>query len=184
MRTLLAAAALFGLAGCGTGVDVQTDYDPQAIPKFAGWKTYAWLPAKEGGDTRASNSLVGNRVKRAVDSVLAARGFTEGANPDFLVGWHLSIEGKMDVNTVNNYYGYGWGRWYGPGYPGYSSTTVREYDEGTLLIDMVDARAKELAWRGQGKGEIKPDLEPAEREQRITMAVSMILETFPPTTPK
>ena len=190
LRAIAAQREVVAIGECG--LDFNRNYSPH--PDQEKWFVAQLELAAELGKPlflhsrdahpRFAELLRHHRVKRAVDSVLTARGFSEGGTPDFMVGWHASIEGKMDVNTVNNYYGYGWGRWYGPGYPGYSSTTVREYDEGTIIIDMVDARAKELAWRGRGRGEIRPELDPAERERRITDAIAQILETFPPTKPK
>jgi len=182
-RSRLAAAGLaVVVSACAPGINVETDFDPQQAPKIAQWKTYNWLSPKQGGggqDTKTQSDLLGSRIKRAVDADLAAKGYRlDEANPDFMVGWHASIEGKMDVQNMNTYYGYGWGPY------GYNHTSVREYDEGTLIIDVVDPGAKELTWRGVGKGEITKNMEPEERERRVNEAVARILEKFPPPQPK
>ena len=59
-------------------------------------------------------------------------------------------------------------------------TYVREYDEGTLIIDIVDAGSNELVWRGAAQGEVNLAASPQEREQRAQDAVQRILEDFPP----
>ena len=50
----------------------------------------------------------------------------------------------MSAATISAHYGYGWG-WYGSGR---TNTYVNEWDEGTLLVDIVDAASNELVWRG------------------------------------
>jgi hypothetical protein len=177
LRLAAAAAVTVSLAGC-SGMSIRTDYNPGA--DFTKYSTYAWLATPETGDARVDNALVEGRIKAAVDQALTAKGYRQVA-PDqatFWVGYHLSIEGRMDVNTVNSYYGYGWGRgYYGPAY---TDTQVYYYNQGTLLIDIVDAQAKELAWRGSAEAEVKPDVPPEERSKRINSAVAQVLERFPP----
>lgn len=180
IRSAATAAIALSLAAC-SGMTIRSDFNPQA--DFSKYTTYAWLPAPQTGNPRTDNALVEGRIKNAVDAALAAKGYTKGteANANFWVGYHLNIEGQMDVTTVNNYYGYGWGRgYYGMYGPGYQSTQVRYYDQGTLLIDVVDAQVKELVWRGTGEAEVRPDTKPEDRERRLNEAVAKILERFPP----
>jgi hypothetical protein len=33
-------------------------------------------------------------------------------NPEFRVGWHAALGDPLDVTSLNNYYGYAWGRWF------------------------------------------------------------------------
>jgi hypothetical protein len=178
-RAAIAAIAL-SLAAC-SGMTVRSDFNPGA--DFSKYTTYAWLPAPQTGNPRTDNALVEGRIKSGVDAALAAKGYKKGteAEANFWVGYHLTIEGQMDVTTVNSYYGYGWGRgYYGMGGAGYSDTQVRYYDQGTLLIDVVDAQAKELVWRGTGEAEVRPEMKPEDRERRLNEAIAKILERFPP----
>jgi len=177
LRSAAAAAIALSLAAC-SGMTIRSDFNPQA--DFSKYTTYAWLPTPQTGNPRTDNAIVEGRIKNAVDAALQAKGYQKGteANADFWVGYHLNIEGQMDVTTTNNYYGYGWGRWYYA--PAYQSTQVRYYDQGTLLIDVVDAKAKELVWRGTAEAEVRPGVKPEESERRINEAVSKILERFPP----
>ena len=59
----LATAAF--LMGCGGGLRVDTDFDPQA--DFASMETYAWAQRTATGDDdpRVYNALVAARLKRA-----------------------------------------------------------------------------------------------------------------------
>ncbi|MFC2173536.1 DUF4136 domain-containing protein [Acidobacteriota bacterium] len=63
----------------------------------------------------------------------------------------------MKVDT--NHWGYGYGpRWgWNPYWGGdwrTSTTTVREYERGTLLIDIWDVKTKHLIWRGSAEATI------------------------------
>jgi hypothetical protein len=63
---------------------------------------------------------------------------------------------------------------------GYSETYVREYTEGTLVLDLVDGEKGELAWRGTAQAEVTQTQDPEKRQQRIRKAVAEILQQFPP----
>ena len=101
---------------------------------------------------------------------------------DFGVGYRGSIQEKIDVQTIDRYYGYGpgWGQ-YGPGYGGIATETyVDQYDEGTLIIDVVDNRSRKLVWRGSTSARVREDETPAKRTERTQAAVDAILAEFPP----
>ena len=96
------------VAGCSS-IETSYDYDPKA--NFAGLKTYEWLkePQKLTGDPRIDgNTILANRIYEAVDTELAARGFRKiSGDPDFLVAYHVSLDKRRSVQTLNSYYGYG-----------------------------------------------------------------------------
>jgi hypothetical protein len=74
-------------------------------------------------------------------------------------------------------YSYRYGR-YG-GWPAYSyETWVRDYDEGTLLIDLVDAKRQQLVWEAAGTGRVtKEKLENI--QTTINDAVAALFERYP-----
>ncbi|MFY2557522.1 DUF4136 domain-containing protein [Corallococcus terminator] len=184
------APLLLGLAltACAS-IDVSSNYDPSAVQQLDGYKTYAWLPQPEGTDKRIYNPIVGGEVQRAADDYLQSHGYQKvdaGANPDFLIGWHGAIDNKIEADTVNSYYGYPydpmWDPFYGGGPVVMSApeTYVREYEQGTLLLDIVDARSKKLVWRGQAQSEIDDNAKAEKQQSNINKAVTEMLERFPP----
>ena len=50
--------------------------------------------------------------------------------------------------------------------------------EGTLFIDIIDAKTKELVWQGEGSGYLPKNTE--KKDARIMEFVSKILEQYPP----
>ena len=173
---LSAVAAV--LTGCAPGLRVFTDFDPAA--DLSAYRTYQWAERRASGkdDPRVYNDITAARIEAAVDSVLQTRGFTEvSVNPDFLVAWHGAIDGKMSVTTMRDRYGYGWGFY---GRPSVMRTEVDQWEEGTVLIDIVDAGRGELVWRGSGSAKLRDVKDDAKRQAVLTGAVAAILADFPP----
>jgi hypothetical protein len=61
-----------------------------------------------------------------------------------------------------------------------STTTVEQIPVGTLIVDLVDAKRKELVWRGTATDTLKPEATAAEREAALSAAITKMLEVFPP----
>lgn len=175
------------LSGCSS-MQISSDYDAEA--DFAALRSYDWLAApkiKSGDPAVQYNSLLGQRVKTAVEKQLAAKGFVqEGGSPDFLVTYHVAVDQKVSVTYLNELYGYGpgWGPGYRRrmlhyGYPG-RDVLLSEYQQGTLIIDIVRAGDKQLIWRGTASDEVYPDSSMEVRERRVREAVDKIFALFPP----
>ncbi|MGD8280906.1 MAG: DUF4136 domain-containing protein, partial [Gemmatimonadota bacterium] len=59
-------------------------------------------------------------------------------------------------------------------------TQVFQYREGTFLVDIADARTKEILWRGWATLDIGPALEdPLEMRDQIDRAIGLMFESFP-----
>lgn len=55
-----------------------------------------------------------------------------------------------------------------------------EYEEGTLILDVVDPKSKELMWRGSAQDEVNFKSTPEKAQAQINEAVNGMLEHFPP----
>lgn len=180
MRQKLASslAITLLLGGCSSGISVHTDFDP--AQDFSQYKTYVWAPPPKTGDPRLDSELAQRRVQAAVDTVLASKGLRPAQGneqPNFIVGYYAAVEGRVDVQSVGTYYGWGMGPYYGGMYP---STQTRYYNQGTLIIDIADAAKKQLVWRGTGESEVHREQDSERRQQRLTAAVQQIMRDFPP----
>jgi hypothetical protein len=167
------------LVGCST-FQINSDYDPDA--DFAGLQSYAWAPAEteSAKDPRVQNDLLEGRVHESVDAELSEKGYrlaAEGKKPDFWVTYHAGVESKVDVTTVQQVYPYyrGYSHW-----GGYSETYVTNYDEGTLILDVIETKTEKLIWRGSAQARVNDSSSPEKRSERIRAAVKAILERFPP----
>ena len=62
----------------------------------------------------------------------------------------------------------------------YSQTTVREYEVGTLIIDVIDHKTDKLVWRGSVADTIRDKNTPEERVAVINEAIATVMMNFPP----
>jgi Domain of unknown function (DUF4136) len=153
IRVLAALVAMALLAGCAT-TNVATDFDPTA--DFSKFHTYFWAGGKElDGRGVLENSLIDKHVKDIIGRQLAAKGFTEvagEAQADVAVRYWVGLKEKTDVQSSPSMsVGMGWGG-YDPFWGGrwgarYTDVVVTHYKEGTLIVDLINSKTKELAWR-------------------------------------
>lgn len=185
MRGLGMVVALV-LAGCSS-VPVSSDYNVEY--SFDQARRYAWLePRSEGADPRIQNDLVDARVRRAVDDQLRARGLSRADAPDqadLLVTYHMGQEEKLDVRTFRSHFGYYpcwhcYGPYWGPSWGYGDDLWVTEYTQGTLVIDLIDARSRKLVWHGTAERRMPGFKTPADRDAWVRETVTAILERFPP----
>ena len=177
-RVLAGLAALLLVPALAMAQKVSYDFDKSA--DFSTYKTYA---LKEG--TPVGQQLIDDRIVAAIDSQLAAKGFTKAASdPDVVVVYHVAFDKQKDISTFSSGYGggygpYGWG--WGGGWAGGTTTTqVRDILVGTLVIDVADAKKNQLAWRGMGVKEVNTQAKPEKRDKSINEAVKKILKNYPP----
>jgi len=171
---LVALGFVFLLSSCSS-VKVVADYD--TATDFSQYKTFAFY--KKGIDKAEISDLDKRRILKAVEAEMMAKGFTKSENPDILVNIFTKAQKKVDVyNNYGGYYGhYGWYPWYyGPNY----GVQISEYTEGTLFVDLIDAKKKELAWQGIGSGGLITSGNVAKKEERIKEFVAQIMAQYPP----
>jgi hypothetical protein len=135
----------FTTFGKGGAQQVQTDFDHQAI--FSQYETYSWQAIKP------ASSLWDARMKSAVDAQLAAKDWTQvDSGGDVAIVAIKTTQTQRTLQTFYDGFGGGWGwRRFGTRGFGESETTEQDYKEGTLVVDMYDAKTKQLIWRGSAE---------------------------------
>lgn len=185
---ILPLIALLTLAGC-SNYRVVSDYD-RTIP-FERYKTYSWSSEGSAGisdDILARDPLIYKHVKSAVDRELAAKGFVlKASGPvDFTVSPHARIRERVVIEPTGFAYSGGYyHRWGGRGYTTfwydpYPYPAFRYYEEGTLIIDIIDSRTGEVAWSGVARGILKDYDSSIKMHQDIDEVVTKIMAQFPP----
>jgi len=178
---VLAAAMLAGpiLTGCA-GLKVDLDYDPAR--NFGAYHSYAWLPAatSKEGEAIIRNDLVEARVISAVDGELSGKNLqrADKAAADFLVSYHINVEDRVDVRTIET--GFGYRPWWGWNSRFDTETVVQNYKAGTLVLDIIDRKTDKLAWRGAAETRLREGLTPQQRDAEIRSIVKALLINFPP----
>lgn len=169
---LLPLLIVFVFTSCSS-VRVVTDYDREA--NFNSYSSFAFY--KPGIDKAQISDLDKRRILRTIESQLVAKGMTKSSDPNLLVSIFTKERERVDV--YNNHFGYGWG-WYPWWYGGYYGNHVSSTTEGTLYIDLIDAKSKSLVWQGMGTSKLVKTSNIEKREERIRLIVSEILAKYPP----
>ena len=169
-------AAVLASAGCATTSKFNLTSDYDRTNDFSGYRTFAFMQPL-GTDTTGYESLVTQTLKSATRREMEARGYTlVESDADLLVNFNAKLAKQTRVTQMpymGPYYGYR-GGFYG-GWNGYANETrVTQYDEGTLNIDLVDARRKQLVWEGVAVGRITEQ----HRENREAALNSTVAEVF------
>lgn len=164
---------IFLVASCSS-VNVYNDYDKKV--DFTQFKTFAFY--KPGVDKVEISDLDKKRILKSIEAEMLAKGFTKSENPDLLVNFFTKSREQVDVNAFNNSWGYGYGYGWNPYIWGGNRTSVRTSTQGTLFIDLIDAKKKEMVWQGEGAGEIFKNQN--NKEERIQEFVTEILKQYPP----
>ncbi|MFK7114538.1 DUF4136 domain-containing protein [Flavobacterium oreochromis] len=167
---LLTLFGFFILTACSS-VHVNTDYDKRA--RFDQYKTFAYL--KSGIDKAEISDLDKKRILYALDETLTTKGFTKSENADILISFFTKEKERVDY--YNNNWGWNMG-WNNPWWGSFSYSMPITSIEGTLIIDVIDAKTKELIWQGKGSGQLTEDVN--KKDARIKEFVSRILEKYPP----
>ncbi len=177
MKIRLIACVLVILATLGcSSLKVNQDWDRSA--NFSQYKTYAW---QDSGETvRDVSPLIHERVVAAIDQQMSAKGFQKTeSNPDVYVTYMSDDDEQLRIDT--KHFGYRMGSaWYWGGGRGTSTSTVRSYTKGTLVLDMWDARAKQLIWRATASDIVSEN--PEKNTTKVNKAVARMFAKFPPPT--
>ena len=190
-RCFLAIAIALIFSACST-VQVESEYDKQA--NFAALRTFRWVeaPPVAVGDPRIDDSVLQARVQAAVNRELEAKGLRrmDSGAVDLLVNYYVNVEEKMTGQNLNDKYGYtqgtGWtqgarqGWSWGLGAYDAPSVPVTYYEEGSVIIDMIDPRTKRLIWRGSARTVVDLDSDDETRRARLNDAIQRVLAEFPP----
>lgn len=168
-------------AGCGPSIEVRTLAAPDV--RFEALHSFQLLPqpnrrdGQRGGgsnDPMVNNSITNLALRETIVQALQERGYLlDNRRPDFAVAFYASAEEKLDVTEWD--YGY-------PFYPRWrhplpSADRITVYNEGSVVIDVVDARSGQLLWRGHGTAEVS-DV-PAEMTQRLRQVAVAVIGKFP-----
>lgn len=178
------AALLAGALVACAGPRVATDYDSSV--RFDALQAFAWLSPEyaEVDDPLLDSELLTRKMRRSVVAELTDRGYVavpEAADADFIVTYHTASRERLRDRGGFSI-GLGIGRmsrhsrqslFLGDNY----FPRIEGYQEGTLIIDVIDARSRELVWRGWTRDEVDTR---RFSDEAIDATVREILGEFPP----
>lgn len=180
LNICLAVAMMLSLGSCAvTDIDKTVDFNQ--------YRTFGFSTAEINVNNPAYKStLISSKIRKNLQSEFEKHGMVyDNTNPDVLVSFETFTTDKEKMTGGSPYlypgfmfyrgfpmfgfpYGpYGWG-----GMGAYSYT----YTEGTLIIDVVDAKTKEQVWRGLVKGDVS---NLGDLSRSIDKGVKAIVKKYP-----
>lgn len=145
-------AVLGLLPSCVGTADTVVHADAKA--DFSGYRTFALVPTREPLNPDATPEVL-RAFDHAVEEAFLARGLRRAADPgqaDLLV---LAHGGPREVAQLPEL-GFGYGQFRPWGYGG----GAHELDApraGAVLVDAIDARTRQLVWRGMTRAPVAPE---------------------------
>jgi Domain of unknown function (DUF4136) len=145
---------------------------------FSAFRTFGWAASESAAGTEPPLQLLDQNLRRSISEELARRGYVPagGATPDLLIAYRTASKEQVESSPVR--IGIGVGSWggNGGGSVGLSSSSLRNYREGTLVIHAIDAARNAEVWQGRISGKLtEGSLEPA----AIKQAVATAMRDFP-----
>lgn len=199
MKTLklfsLVLFAVLMFASCKSSLTVTTDYDRTV--DFSKYKTFGIYQLDS--ENQSVNQLNRNRIYNAIKASLIERGLTESATPDLWVNGLIFVEARESHSSTTTTSGMSMGMggmgmggfhrpymWGGPMMMTGSSIArtdhnVEIYHKGSLMIDLIDAKTKNLVWHAAGNREIDKNFR-ENADEKISKYISRMLGSFPPAT--
>lgn len=145
---------------------------------FTQYRTFDWgaADALPDSDPRLErDAFFQDHIQGAIERRMALKGLKRAepaAQPDVRVHFHAVVDRRMDVNLLD----------YQSGYCSRSDCqeAVREYEQGTLVVDVIDVRTNRLVWRGWAQDSVEGVLDNQDRlARKIDDAVRLMFERFP-----
>lgn len=135
-----------------------------AVPgvNFSAYRTYSWVNT---GPPAGLNPVMYQRIVADFESALAQRGYRKAETGDLSLALTIGAQQKTDIQT--------WGR-FG------LQTSVYQYVQGQLSLDVFDTRTKQALWHGQVSDTINPD---KPNPAKVDSAIAKLMQKFPATAP-
>ena len=145
---------------------------------FSKFKTFTWAPRGA-----VSRPLLADAIAGAIEEELTARGLRQvSEHPDLYIEMYGSMDSDMAVSYTDLYSGYSggippfdqsflmWGA-----VPGATTTVVVQ--KGQLVVDLIDAAHKKVAWRGIARDNLSEDR--LKLVKQVNSAVEKMFAKYP-----
>jgi hypothetical protein len=173
----MSLCALLAGIGCSP-IKIHHDFDKDA--NFRSYATYDWLENRHGYAGRAGaldeiGVAIDTIVRTAVITELDGMGYKHDTDdPDVILIYHVGTVNQIDVSAWGYQYGQAYWGWHGRG------ADVYTYQEGALIVDLIDADNMTLVWRGAAQSTIDDPPTVDNAKKTIPEAVNKMFKGYPP----
>jgi hypothetical protein len=167
------------MASCTSGPTIITNSAPGF--SLAGYETFGFLQplSTDNGNVRTllSSELIDSARRELEASGLQYQERGADLLVNFVVATRETLQTRPSSSASIHHGGGRYGTWGGYGMS-MSTTEVVQRTEGTLGIDIIDARQMQLVWEGAASGRVTDSVR-QNRAEAVDLAVRDILAQFP-----
>jgi hypothetical protein len=184
---VVVAVLALAVAVVQAGVKVRAEFDKEY--DFSKARTFGWHPdgagevkllMREGGDPEQIRTRWEPTIKDAVEQEMTKRGLAPATTgtPDLIMHYYF-LSGPNSESQFRGQFVGAVPPW---GLPDFEMTTTsfKIFEQGTLVLDLIDGPKRQIVWRGIAEAEVNRQRTPAERDKRIREAVGELLKKYPP----
>lgn len=172
-RSALIACCMLLIFGCTSSPTVNTQSAPDL--QLSNYKTFAFF-SPLSTDHSKYGSLLSQRLKKNTRAALEAKGYVyDENNPQMLINFSTDKVQKTDVDSMPSMSPWGAG-WYSP-WGGYNDVYVNQYEEGTLVVDLIDAKQKQMIWQGTARAIVSKNQQT--NSENIDTAITEMFNKMP-----
>jgi hypothetical protein len=163
------------LSACASGPTIVANTNPGT--DFSAFKTYNFFQPLGTDRTGGVRTPLSSRLISSMNRELISRGMSLSDSPDLLIDFVVSAEDRIDVRSTpshtvhRSHWNRGFSTW-----PTYN-TTVRQYTEGSLIIDLIDPATNTLVGEGGAQNRISST---EFNQQQIDEIVSKVMSDLMP----
>ena len=181
--SIFASVLALVLAGCAaSGPTIMVNTAPGT--DLSGFETFNFLQPLGTDRDNGARTPMSSMLADAMTQELTTRGLTQSDSPDLMVDFFVTTEDRMDVRTtrsssmhsMHSVHRSHWGRSSFSTWPSYQ-TTVRQYTQGTLLVDLIDPAANALVAEGAAQNRIRSN--EISRQQADDIIAQIMTEIMP-----
>ncbi|WP_371372255.1 DUF4136 domain-containing protein [Thalassotalea aquiviva] len=189
LNNILKTVALFVfVTGCSTTYNPEVDFNPEynfnAVQSYHILATSKTDPTTDNLNKHVSD-LDHQRLVKAIDHALERKsmvGVDKKEEADVWVKYLITSKDKTQVRTYNTGF---YNCWHCRGTFGFHTTDidVRNYVEGTVIIDFIDPKSNRSIWRAVESKPVKKNISVNEKQAKIQLMVDAMLASFKSPTP-
>ena len=140
------------LGACASGPTIVANTNPGT--DFSAFKTYNFFEPLGTDRAGGVRTPLSSRLIATMNRELISRGMSLSDSPDLLIDFAVFAEDRIDVRTTPSHtvHRTHWNRGFST-WPTYN-TTVRQYTEGSLIIDLIDPASNTLVGEGGAQSRI------------------------------
>ncbi|QRG85006.1 DUF4136 domain-containing protein [Vibrio diabolicus] len=160
-------AVMMLVSACTT---VTTDVDKQA--DFSAYRTFDF-----GAQAETPTSIDGRRIEQGLAEQLEDKGLIKvNSGGDLYVHHDIVEESELVSSGSSVSFGYGWNSF------GVITSSPERYKErkyGKLVVELVDAKANQVVWKGVSSRKLSESMSSEKRESLIEEEIAKMFENYP-----